>query len=185
MTATVIISKVKFEAKLNATTEYDDHILGLIQEEYQLLHQKHNYQENIVDVVLSATAAVGYIALPSDFLRLKSNARPKFYVNGSEDYRLMVQASEHNTKLHTGAPQYFEIKTGRIYFYPYSETLATHRIALTYYKSPAAVVGATDIPNTLAYAVLNKVIARMLVLKESKAAAFYEKKGEERFLDSV
>ena len=188
MTVCKIISRAKFEGNQNASTQYDTWALETVQEELLNIHQKHNYQNIVKDTILTVTAGVGYISLPSDFLRLASGetGRLKFYTDGAEDtYRFLTRASTHNRSLTDGEPSHWEIKNNRLYFYPYSDGLGTHRIAISYYAAPAEVELNSEIQDDWAVIILNRLIARLLRMKDSKQAETYNREAKEKFIDSV
>lgn len=181
-----LISEIKFEAKLNSTTQYDSWLLSVLNEELNALYAKHNYSDNVADTVLVFTAGTPYITLPTNFVRMESNIRLKFYdVNSPNSFSFIDPTTDRRRKYSQGFPRYYEIKNGRIYFYPYDASTADHRIDLSYYKSPSNLTLVSTVKFEFASVIKHRAIGRMLILSESKMASAHLSLAKERFEDSV
>lgn len=177
-----LISSIKFEGKANATTEYDSWLLDVLNEEYLLLTEKRNHQQFKTTAILSFMSGNPSIPLPSDFLRLIDGSRLKFYsFANSQTYRNLVPTTELYSKKVVGNPIYYEIKGDSIYVYPYSLVLDTDRIEIPYYTVPPILTTSSVILDKFAIQLKHRAITRLLVLRDSKAAAIHQQLAEDRF----
>lgn len=186
MLISTLIGSIKFEAKVNATSEYDAWILDVLNEELLILSSKENYQENIAETTLTLVAGQGYVDLPTDFVRFLSNDRLKFYsTNNPDSYSNLNEVSMLDRKRVTGSPTGYEIRNNRLYFYPYSLVEANHRINLIYIKSPIPITTASIISNQFAAVIKHKAISRILLMKDSKQAGVFQTFSKEAFEATV
>ncbi len=183
MLVSALISSIKFEGRANATTEYDSWLLDILNEEMLLLVQKKNHQQFKTLTTLSFTAGVGFISLPSDFLRLVDGTRLKFYKDGDTKlWRNLVPCSELQSRRIDGTPVCYDIKDNTLYVYPYSLVLSSDRIDLPYYKVPDTFLTSSTVENKFAGYLKHRVIARLLVLRDSKSAAVYQQLAQDKFI---
>lgn len=181
-----LLTKIKREAQLNSSSQYDDAILEIVNDELLKLCQKQNYSEcEVFAHTIACADATGYVALPTNFLRLIPGTM-SFVDSEGEVYPLKKSTGREMDKLWVQArPAIYHIANRRINFLPYEDVTTDDSIKLSYYKSISISSPSEELPDIFASTVQAESIFRLLLMKDSKAAGAYKMQAKEAFINSL
>lgn len=109
----------------------------------ELAYRLENLEEVSSDDSVASTANY---TLPTDLLKIKRvqyNSRPLRWISYPELDKYEKTGSPSTD--YDGTPTSFYLWDGELYLYPAPAAALTNGIRITYYKSPAALVGDTDV----------------------------------------
>lgn len=183
-----MLERIKREALLNSSTQYDTLIEGLINDELDLLCRKDFFSDLLVpDHDIVCVAGQNYVEFPTDLVRIKPDSVYILQQDGNYrqlKQRPLAQRTRYNADF-TGEPTFYFIANRRIYFWPTDDITTDNEIRISYYKLITVSSPSDNIPDILCSTVIQQVITRLMVSKDSKQAGFHASKARENFSTAV
>lgn len=138
-------TRIKREVRLEAGEDLDDLVRDYINGAFLRYAQKNRYDDLFVWDAEIAIIANGdaSVALPADLMVLKEDAI--FYNDGMP--RRIFKLSSLVLPLSEPGPTFrFRTSAGKLWLFPYSDTLTTHKVSLSYWRNPVVLVDGDDVP---------------------------------------
>jgi hypothetical protein len=185
MTYDELKDEIKYEAEMNASTDFDTFIKSLLNQTAKAVVKKLNLIDFLVPgYQLTLVAATQLTPLPSDWCRLSGNR--VYFQSGSDVNRRQLLTPlrlSKNVNISADA-RYFQITEGNINIVPYSQTLVGDKVVFDYYRKPDAFEdGDEDIPDSLEDVLRARTLYRLMIFKDSKRAAGYLQTYNDAFID--
>lgn len=159
-----IIDSIKGECRVAASTDLDDWIKDVINQEYVDLCANADFDELLVPeatVTITSDAQSQY-DLPVDLRKLLG---VEFASDADDPYWRPLIARNARTRSYThGTPEWYYKAGNKLNIFPASLIVTDHVLRISYYKKPTALVDDTDVMEVekLETPLIKKVVARVL-----------------------
>lgn len=185
MTYDELKDEIKYEAEMNASTDFDTFIKSLLNQIAKATIKKLNLIDfRVLAYELTLVPATKLTPLPSDWCRLSGN-RAYFQSGSDSNFRqeLFPVTLATNRNVNGGA-RYFQITDGNFNIVPYSQTISGDKVIFDYYRKPDAFEdGDEDIPESLEDVLRARTLYRLMIFKDTKRAAGYLQNYNEALID--
>lgn len=173
MLVSTLLNQIKREGEFEASTDYDDMLIDIINEYFVEVVKRVNLKEYLkINQSLTLTAATQSVSLPSGFLRL-AEPRVYFIVSGETNRRLLRPATLRLAHDFDGLPSWFSVNLNQFNVFPYQNVGTGDTVVMNYYSGITTLTSGSTLPADFDTLCKHGALSRILNVKDSKRAQLH------------